>query len=118
LLRDHAPLQLQAAEVLAAQRCADGAHVAPGRAGLWRPRPGAVWPVAAPPASAGPDADIRRPGSNVGSGAAAGSGVHSLCAGRAGPAVVADWHGGGSVAYHDSGPRERVLPRDSPGRTR
>ena len=37
---------------------ADGAHVAPRRAKLWRHRPGAVGPAAAPLASAGPDAGI------------------------------------------------------------
>ena len=37
--------------------------------------------------------------------------VHNLCAGRLASAVV----GNGSLAYHDDGPRELILPRDSPG---
>ena len=96
LLRDHAPPQPRASAVLAAKiGHADGAHVAPRRAGLWRHRPGVVAPAAAPLASAGPDAGIRGLGSNAGSNAVAGTGTRSLCAGRSAPAVVADWYGGG-----------------------
>jgi len=112
LLRDHAPAQLRASSVVAAgRRRADGAHVAPWHAGLWPRRPGAAWPAAAPPASGGPDAGIRGPGSNAGSNAAAGSGGHSLCAGRSAAAVVADYHDGGWLSYHDNSPRECVLPK-------
>ncbi len=112
LLRDHAPPQRPAALALVAKRWrADGAHVRPRRAGLWPPRPGVARPAAAPPANASPTAGIRDPGSNAGSNAAAGTCVHSLCAGRRASAVV----GNGSLAYHDDGPRERILPRDSPG---
>jgi hypothetical protein len=119
LLRDHAPLQLLAFAVVAAQRGrADGAPIGPGHAGIGPPRPGGVWPAAAPPASAAPDAGIRGPGSNAGSNAAAGSGGHSLCAGTAAAAVVADCHRSGRLAYHDGSPRECVLPRVSPGGTR
>jgi hypothetical protein len=119
LLRDHAPPQARGSSVLAAEmgRVA-GAHVASRRARFWPHRRDAVWPAAAPPASAGPGAGIRRPGSNAGSNAAAGTGGHSLCASRAAAAVVADWHGGGGLAYHDHSQWERDLPRDSPGRTR
>jgi hypothetical protein len=119
LLRDHAPPQLLAFSVVAAERRrAGGAHVVPWHAGLWPHRPGAVWPAAAPPASGGADAGNRGPGSNAGSNAAAGSGGHSLCAGRSAAAVVADSYNGGRLCYHDAGPRECVLPRVSPGRTR
>jgi hypothetical protein len=119
LLRDHAPPQPRRSSVLAAKMGrGDGAHVAPRRAGFWPHRADAAWPVAAPPTSAGPGAGIRRPGSNAGSNAAAGTGGHSLCAGTAAAAVVADRHGGGGLAYHDHSPRERYLPRDSPGGTR
>lgn len=112
LLRDHAPPQSQAASTLVAKRwCADGAHVRPRRAGLWRPRPGAAWPAASPPANASPNAGIRDLGSNADSNAAAGTSVHSLCAGRRASAVV----GNDRLVYHDDGPRERILPRDSPG---
>ena len=119
LLRDHAPLQLQLYSAAAAKmRGADGARVGPRRAGLWRHRPDAVWPAAGPPASAGPGAGIRDPGSNAGSNAAACTCAHSLCAGRSAPVVVADRYGNGSGAYHDGSPRECDLPRDSPGRMR
>lgn len=114
LLRDHAPPQPRGSSVLAAKRGrGDGAHVAARRAGFWPHRPGVVAPADAPPASGGPGAGIRGPGSNAGSNAAAGTGVHSLCAGRRAAAVV----GNGSVVYHDDSPRERILPRDSSGRT-
>jgi hypothetical protein len=119
LLRDHArPQPLASAVVAAKRRRADGAHVRPRPAWLWPLCPDAVWPAAAPPASAGPGAGIRRLGSNAGSNTAACTGGHSLCAGRAAPAVVADWTGSGRLAYHDNSPRECVLPRDSSGRTR
>jgi hypothetical protein len=112
LLRDHAPPQRPAALVLVAKRWrADGAHVRPRRAGLWPPRPGVARPAAAPPANASPTAGIRDPGSNAGSNAVVGTCVHSLCAGRRASAVV----GNNRLAYHDDGPRERILPRDSPG---
>jgi hypothetical protein len=116
LLRDHAPPQPPGSSVLAAKRGhADGAHAEPRRAGFWPHRPGAVAPGAAPPASGGPDAGIRGPGSNAGSNAAAGTGAHSLCAGRSAPAVVADWYGGGTLDYHDGSPRERRSPKGQPG---
>ena len=112
LLRDHAPPQSQpTSEVVAKRWRADGALVRLRRAGLWPPRPGVVRPAAAPPASVSPTADIRGPGSNAGSNAAAGTCVHSLCADRRASAVV----GNDRLAYHDDGPRERILPRDSPG---
>lgn len=116
LLRDHAPPQPRGSSVLAAKiGRADGAHVAPRRAGLWPHRPGAVGPAAAPLASDAPAAGIRGPGSNAGSNAAAGTGAHSLCAGRSAPAVVADWYGGGPLDYHDGSPRERRSPKGQPG---
>jgi hypothetical protein len=62
----------------------------------------------------GPAAGIRHPGSNAGWDAAAGTGVHSLCAGRAAAAVVADWYGSGSLDYHEGGPRERRSPKGQP----
>jgi len=112
LLRDHAPPQSQAASTLVAKRwCADGAHVRSRHAGLWPHHPAVVWLAAAPPASASPNAGIRGLGSNAGSNAAAGTCVHSLCAGRPASAVV----GNDRLAYHDDGPRELILPRDSPG---
>jgi hypothetical protein len=112
LLRDHALPQSQQASVLVAKMWrADGAHVLPRRAGLWRHRADAVVLAASPPASAAPGACIRGPGNNADSNSAAGTCVHSLCAGRRAVAVV----GNGSLAYHDDGPRERFLPRDSPG---
>ena len=74
LLRDHAPPQPWGSSVLvAAMGRGDGAHVAPRRAGIWPHRPDGVWPAAAPPASVGPGAGIRAPGSNAGSNAAAGT---------------------------------------------
>jgi hypothetical protein len=115
LLRDHAPPQPPGYSPLGAKSGrVDGAHVGPRRAELWPHRPGDVAPAAAPPASGGAAAGIQGPGSNAGSTAAAGTGGHSLCAGRCAAAVV----GSGSGDYHDDGPRERVLPRDSPRRTR
>ena len=119
LLPDHAPAQPWGSSVLAAKmgRVA-GARVACRRPGFWPHRADAVWPAVAPPASVGPGAGIRRPGSNAGSNAAAGTGGHSLCADKSAAAVVADWPGGGGLAYHNHGPRERDLPRDSPGGTR
>ena len=63
-----------------------------------------------PPANASPNAGIRGLGSNAGSNAAAGTCVHSLCAGRRASAVV----GNGRLAYHDDGPREHV-PKGQPG---
>ena len=112
LLRDHAPPQRPAALVLVAKRWrADGARVRPRHAVIWRPRPGAAWPAASPPATAAPTAGIRDLGSNADSNAAAGTCVHSLCAGRRASAVV----GNDRLAYHDDGPRELILPRDSPG---
>ena len=112
LLRDHAPPQSQPASALVAKKgCADGARVRPRHALIWRPRPGAAWPAASPPANAAPNAGIRDPGSNADSNAAVGTCVHSLCAGRRASAVV----GNGSLAYHDAGPRELILPRHSPG---
>ena len=114
LLRDHAPPQLREDLVFAAQGWrADGAPAAPGRVGLSPHHPGAVWPVAWPPASDGPPAGIRGSGNNAGSSTVAGTFGHSLCAGRSGPAGVADWHGGGSLDYHHSNPQERNLPRAS-----
>ena len=114
MLRDHAPPQLRVALVFAAQGWrADGAPAGPGRAGLLRLHPGAVWPAAWPPASGGPPAGIGGPGSNAGSNAAAGTFVRNLCAGKFASAVVADWHGGGNLDYHHSNPRERILPRAS-----
>ena len=112
LLRDHALPQSQAASALGAKKgCADGARVRPRHALIWRPHPGAAWPAASPPANAAPTAGIRDPGSNADSNAAVGTCVHSLCAGRRASAVV----GNDRLAYHDDGPRECVLPRDSPG---
>jgi hypothetical protein len=90
---------------------ADGAHVRPRHALIWRPHPGAAWPAASPPANAAPTAGIQDPGSNADSNAAVGTCVHSLCAGRRASAVV----GNGSLTYHDAGPRELILPRHSPG---
>jgi hypothetical protein len=76
---------------------ADGASVAPGHAGLWLHRPDAAGSAAAPPANGGLAAGIRGPGSNAGWAAAAGTGAHSLCAGRDAAAVVAAWYGGGTL---------------------
>ena len=120
LLRDHAPPQPPAFCSGLWRRLGALAARTFGlrRAGLWPRRPGVVWPAAAPPASGGPAAGIRDPGSNAGSNAAAGTCVHSLCAGRSAAAVVALWHDGGTLAYHGGSPRERLLPRDSPGRMR
>ena len=70
---------------------AGGARVRPGRAGLWRRRPGDVWPAAVPPASGGPAAGIPDPGSSAGSSAAAGTCGRTLCAGRSAGAVGALW---------------------------
>jgi hypothetical protein len=111
LLRDHAPPQSQAASALVAKKgCADGVGVRPRHAVIWRPRPGAAWPAASPPANAAPTAGIRDLGSNADSNAEVGTCVHSLCAGRLASAVV----GNGSLAYHDDGPREHV-PKGQPG---
>jgi hypothetical protein len=116
LPRDHAPAQLPGCSVLAAKRGhADGAHAPPRRARFWPQRPGVAAPAAAPLASAGPAAGIPRPGSNAGSNAAAGTGAHSLCAGRSAAAVGADWHGGGTLEYHENSPRERRSPKGQPG---
>jgi len=105
LLRDHAPPQSQAASALVAKKgCADGARVRPRHAVIWRPRPGAAWPAASPPANAAPTASIQDLGNNADSNAAVGTCVHSLCAGRRASAVV----GNGSLAYQDDGPREHV----------
>jgi len=115
LPRDHAQPQPQKnLAFVAKMRHADGAHVLPRHAGLGPPRPGVGQPAAVPPASAAAGAGIRGPGNNADSNSAAGTCVHSLCADRRACAVV----GNGSLAYHDDGPRERILPRDSPGRTR
>jgi len=104
-LRDHAPPQSQPASALVAKMGrADGAHVRPRHALIWRPRPGAAWPAASPPANAAPTASTRGLGSNADSNTAAGTCVHSLCAGRHASAVV----GNNSLAYHDVGPREAV----------
>ncbi len=112
LLRDHAPPQLRVLSGVVAKKWhAGGAPVAPRRARLWWPRPGAVWPAAWPPASAGPIAGIRGLGSNAGSNAAVCTCAHSPCAGTS---AVAD--AGGRLAYDDGSPREVTLPRDSPGR--
>jgi len=93
LLRDHAPPQLPAYVVLATKvGHAAGAHVAPPPARLSQHHPGAVAPAAVPPASGGPAADIRGPGSNAGSNTAADTCGHNPCAGTSGPALVADWH--------------------------
>jgi hypothetical protein len=119
LLRDHAPPQSGASSMVAATtRCGDDAPVGLGHVGLWPFRLGGVWLVAAPLASAGPGTGIRRLGSSAGSNAAAGTCVHSPCADKAAHALVADWPGGGSLAYYDRSPREPSLPRDSLGRTR
>jgi hypothetical protein len=119
LLRDHAPPQLEGPWELGAKRWhADGAHVEPGHAGFWPPRSDAVWPAAAPPASAAAGAGIRTPGSNAGLGVAVDTCVRSLCAGKSASAVVAAWNGNGTLAYDHGSPRERDLPRDSPGKTR
>src|SRR5277367_464355 len=97
LLRDHAPPQSGASSMVAATMGrADGATVGLGHVGLWPCRLGGVWLVAAPLASAAPGAGIRRLGSSAGSNAAAGTCVHSPCAGKAAAALVADWPGGGS----------------------
>jgi hypothetical protein len=115
LLRDHALAQpLRSLEFGVKMRCADGAHVLPGHAWFWLPLAGAVGLAAAPPASAAPNASIRGPGNNADSNAAAGIFVHTLDADKFAAAVGGD----GSLAYHDAGPRERILPRDSPGRMR
>ena len=118
LLRDHAPPQLRGSSVLAAKMGhADGAHAAPRRAGFWPHRPGVVAPAAAPPASAGPAAGIRGLGSNAGSNAVAGTCARNLCASKSATVDAADWHGDGTLVYCGGSPRERYLPRDSPGRT-
>ena len=102
LLRDHAPLQREVSwEVVAKKWLADGALFVPWRAELRPRRHGAVWLVGAPPASAGPAAGIRRPGSNAGSNTGACTCAHSLCAGKS---VVAA--AGGRLAYDDDSPRE------------
>lgn len=119
LLRDHAPPQRQAVSEVGAQTGrAGGAPARPRRAGFWRPHPGVVWPGAAPPASAAPGRGRQGLGSSAGSTAAAGNVGHSLCAGKGVVAVVADSASGGRLLYDDDNPRERYLPRESPGRTR
>jgi hypothetical protein len=112
LLRDHAPPQPQGPWAPAARRrCADGAHVLPGRARFWPPPPDAVGLAAAPLANALSDAGIRGPGSNVGSNAVARTCVHTPCAGRFAFAVGADWYGGHGLAYHGNSPRELRSPK-------
>jgi hypothetical protein len=119
LLRDHAPTQLQECPGDGVKRSdVHGAHVPRRHAGLWPPRRDVVGPDAWRPASGEPRAGIGDPDSNAGSNAAAGSGGHSLCAGRSAAAVVADSYNGGRLPYHDGSPRECVLPRVSPGGTR
>ena len=90
----------------------------PRRAVLWPRRPGAAGLPLGRPASGGPAAGIPGPGSSAGSNAAAGTAVCSLCADRAVHAVVAHWHSEGTLVYRGGSPRERYLPRDSPGGTR
>ena len=97
---------------------AGGARVAPPPAALWRRHPGDSGPVAAPPANDVLAADSPAPGSNAGSNAVAGTSVRSLGAGRSAYVVVALWHSKGTLVYRGGSPRERYLPRDSPGRTR
>jgi len=114
LLRDHAPPQLRVfSGVVAKKRHAGGVLVAPRRAGLWWPHPGAVWPAVWPPASAGPGAGIRRLDSNAGSSTAACTCAHSLCASTS---AVAD--AGGRLAYDDGSPREGYSPKGQPGAER
>jgi hypothetical protein len=108
LLRDHAPPQLRAPAALGSKIWhTHGAHVGPRRAGPWPHRPGVVAPAAAPPASGELPAGIRGLGSNAGSSAAVDTCPHTLYADRSATAVVADWHGGGTLDYHDGSPRER-----------
>jgi hypothetical protein len=118
LLRDHAPPQSRQASVVVAEMWYVGGHVLARRAWPWRHRPDAGWLAVAPPASAGAGGGIRGLGSNVGSNAAAGTCVSSLCASRRAAAVVADGDGRGRLDYPEGSPRERLLPRDSPGRMR
>ena len=114
LPRDHAPAQLQEPLVVVSKMWhAHGAHVPPRHARLGPLRPGVVWPDVGPLASDVVGAGIGDPGSNAGSNAAAGTFVHSPCADKCADAV-----GGGTSDYDDGNPRERYLPRDSPGRTR
>jgi len=116
LLRDHALSQSGVYSVIAATAgFGGGVRVGLGRVGLWRCRLGGVWLVAAPPASVGPGAGIRRLGSSAGSSVAADICVCSPCAGRAAAAVVADWPVGGSLVYDEGSPRESFSPKGQPG---
>jgi hypothetical protein len=116
LLRDHAPPQLEDSSVLAVKMGrADGAHVVPRRAALWRLRPGAAGPAAVRPASGAPVAGIRGPSSNAGSNAVADTCAHSFCGGRSAAAVAADFSGGGTLLYHERSPREPRSPKGQPG---
>lgn len=118
LLRDHAPPQPYSHSVFGARTWhAGGAHAQPPRAGLWLRRAGAVWPAAAPPASGRSPAGIPGPGSTAGSNSPAGTCTRSPCAGRCAREAVALWQSGGTLVYRGGSPRERLLPRDSPGRT-
>ena len=120
LLRDHAPAQLLGSQRPGARTwLADGAPSRPGRAGLWRRRPGDVWPAAAPPASGGPAAGIPGPGSSAGSNAAAGTCARTLCAGRSAGAVGALWRRRRCLSLTVTGAHGRFdLPRESSGRMR
>ena len=104
MLRDHAPPQLRDLSGIAAKKGhAAGAPVGPRHAGLWRHRPGVVWPAAWQPASAARAAGTRGLGSNAGSNALACTCAHSPCAGTA-----ADADTDGRLAYDDDSPREGV----------
>ena len=94
---------------------AGGAYARPGRAGLCLERPGDDWPAAAPPASGGPRAGIRDPGSNADSSTAAGTCAHTLCAGRFAGAVGALWPENGAFPYTGARPKEVRSPEGKPG---
>lgn len=115
--RDHARVGAWAAERLEARswRVA-GVRIRPGRAEPALRDRGAAWPGAGPPASGGPRGGTPGPGNSAGSRRAAGTFVHTLCAGRSADAGGALWRVVGGLAYPDRCPREARLPRESPGR--
>jgi hypothetical protein len=94
---------------------AGGACARLGRAGLYLGRSGDDWPAAGRPASGGPRAGTRDPGSNAGSSTAAGTCTHTLCAGRFAGAVGALWPENGAFPYTDARPKEVRSPEGKPG---
>jgi hypothetical protein len=118
LLRDNASPQRRRDSALGKIGRAVGARAEPRHPWLWPLPRDAVEPAAGLPASDGPHVGSQHPGSSAGSNAVAGTCAHNLGAGRSAPAGGANGRGDGIVAYHDGNPRERDLPRDSPGGTR